>query len=153
MPNSIKHIPSEINVYSKLSGIDPTFVVSQRFITEFVAVHYWTLSWARWIHWSSSHITHTFKICFIIITPPTPMSSKGFFPLGFHIKILNVFFISPIWFNHPHDIWDSPSSSAEVKNEWIYTCTSSVRLNGMDMDSYTCTFIVFSSYELCTSIC
>ena len=44
----------------------------------------------------------------------------------------------------------SPPSSAVVKNEWSYTCTSPVYLHGMDRENFS--FILFTSLRFMTTI-
>jgi hypothetical protein len=44
-----------------------------------------------------------------------------------------------------HEVDHSPPFSAEIKNEWSYTCTSPIGLLGMDRDNFIFTFYPFCS--------
>jgi hypothetical protein len=74
------------------------------------ALH-WTLSWARWIHSTTSHLVPLFKIYFSIILPSMPR----FFHSDFPAKIVHVctsyippcvLHILPL-FDDPNNIWKS----------------------------------------------
>jgi len=62
----------------------PNFYGTWRFITVFTWASHWTLSWARWIQFTT--LTILFKINFEIILPSSPMSSRWSLLCSFSTK-------------------------------------------------------------------
>jgi len=73
----------------------PTFNGTRRFITTFTRIHHWSLSWARWIQ-SISSDPITLTSILILSSHLCLHFLSGLLPSGSLIKILYVFFISPI---------------------------------------------------------
>ena len=50
-----------------------------------------------------------------------------------------------------HDVEHLPLSSAEVKNEWSYTCTSPIRFHGVDRNKFASVNFSYVSNVECSS--
>jgi len=92
----------------------PAFYGTRRVITVFTGTRHWTLSWARWIQSSPSHLISLTSI--LILSSQLHLClSSDLFHLDFSTKNWYIFLIclacymsSPYhgpWCNHPNNIW------------------------------------------------
>jgi hypothetical protein len=73
----------------------PVFCRAKRSITMFTTTRHWSLSWARWTQFTSSHPTSLRSILIYYLTIYACFPSS-LFPSGFPIKILYALIIYPM---------------------------------------------------------
>jgi hypothetical protein len=92
----------------------PDFYGNRRFITVFTRTRHWSLSWARWIQFTISHLLSV--RCFLILSSHLCLGLPGgLFSYGFPTKILYAFLIFhpcympcpsyPTWLYHTSIAW------------------------------------------------